>query len=88
VAEISQVVAGIFKIELGMPYSMNHVNVYLIEGSPLTLIDTGPIMEGVEDALHRSLEATGYDAARLERIIVTHSHPDHMGLAARLKAAG
>ncbi len=85
--KVVQAAEGVFKIELPMPYSMNHVNVYLVEGSPLTLIDTGPIMEGVEDALHGSLESRGYSADRLERIVVTHSHPDHMGLAARLKAA-
>lgn len=69
-----------------MPYSLDQVNTYLVEGDPLTLIDTGPIMDGVEEGLTEALNYAGHRPEELERIIVTHTHADHMGLASRLKA--
>ena len=44
-AFIKRIIPGIYKIQLSMPFRMDQVNVYLLEGKPLTLIDTGPIME-------------------------------------------
>jgi glyoxylase-like metal-dependent hydrolase (beta-lactamase superfamily II) len=84
---VQRIVPGLYKIQLSMPYQMNQVNVYLLEGAPLTLIDTGPVMKGVEEDLHEGLRRTGHAPAELQRIVITHSHPDHMGLAARLKKA-
>ena len=84
---VQRIMPGLYKIQLSMPFEMNQVAVYLLEGKPLTLIDTGPVMDGVEEDLNRALRQAGHPPAELERIIVTHSHPDHMGLAARLKEA-
>lgn len=84
-AFIQRIIPGVCKIQLSMPFRMDHVNVYLLEGSPLTLVDTGPMMEEVEEDLIGALRQLGYEPSQLQRIVLTHSHPDHMGLAARLK---
>lgn len=84
---IKRLIPGVFKIQLSMPFRMDHVNVYILEGRPLTLVDTGPMMDGIEEDLSQALGRIGHRPSRLERIILTHTHPDHMGLAARLKAA-
>jgi glyoxylase-like metal-dependent hydrolase (beta-lactamase superfamily II) len=86
VAFIKRIVPGIYKIQLSMPFRMDQVNVYLLEGKPLTLIDTGPIMEGIWEDLCGALAQTGHEPSELQRIIITHTHPDHMGFAARLKS--
>lgn len=86
-AFVQKIMPGLYKIQLSMPFGMSQVDVYLIEGTPLTLIDTGPVMDGVEEDLHEALVRTGHHPDELERIIITHSHPDHMGLAARLQKA-
>jgi len=84
-AFIQRIIPGVCKIQLSMPFRMDHVNVYLLEGSPLTLVDTGPMMEGVEEDLTGALRQLGHEPSQLERIVLTHTHPDHMGLAAHLK---
>ncbi|MDY6796555.1 MAG: MBL fold metallo-hydrolase [Actinomycetota bacterium] len=86
-ALIKRILPGLYKIRLAMPFRMDQVNVYLLEGDPLTLVDTGPVMEGTWDDLEEALRRTGHEPGRLERVIVTHTHPDHMGMAARLVEA-
>lgn len=58
------------------------VNLYLLEGEPLTLIDTGPNSPHALMALEGHLSAQGYRLADIELLVLTHEHPDHMGLAA------
>ncbi len=66
------------------PFPVGPVNLYLAEGDPLTLIDTGPRYGPTREALHRRLDEIGYPAADLGRILLTHAHADHCGLAAEL----
>jgi len=63
------------------------VNVYLLPGPPLTLVDTGPRTERAWEALEAGLAAHGYRIAGLDQLILTHAHADHYGLAARIAAA-
>ncbi len=86
-SNVTELLPGIFRIRIPLPLGPPLVNVYLVEGDPLTIVDTGPILDGVETALDAALEETGHPASELERIVVTHSHPDHRGLAARLHQA-
>lgn len=74
-------------IALPTPFPVGPVNVYLVEGKPLTLVDTGPRYEPARQALHEGLAALGYTPADLEVIVITHPHSDHCGLAAELAAA-
>jgi glyoxylase-like metal-dependent hydrolase (beta-lactamase superfamily II) len=64
-----------------------HINVYLLEGQPLTLVDTGPCTEAAWGALGAGLAAHGHRVADLEQVVITHGHVDHYGLAARIVAA-
>jgi glyoxylase-like metal-dependent hydrolase (beta-lactamase superfamily II) len=73
-------------IELPTPFPVGPVTVYLADapGEPLTLLDTGPVHPPTWSALHAGLLALGYAPARLERIVLSHAHVDHVGLAADL----
>ena len=75
-------------IELPTPFPVGPVTVYLAgaPGEPLTLIDTGPRTEDTRAALDAGLIRAGYRVTDLERIIITHAHADHFGLAAELVA--
>jgi glyoxylase-like metal-dependent hydrolase (beta-lactamase superfamily II) len=86
--ETVEIAEGIRKLQFEIPYTVQPVNIYLLEGEPVTLLDTGPIMEEVTESIPRTLSQLGYPPSSIERIIITHHHPDHMGLAARFKAAG
>ncbi|HIE39114.1 MAG TPA: MBL fold metallo-hydrolase [Anaerolineales bacterium] len=66
------------------PFPVGPVNLYLAEGDPLTLIDTGPRFGPAREALREGLAALGYRPADLGRILLTHIHGDHCGLAAEL----
>ncbi len=71
-------------IELPTPFPVGPVNVYLAEGEALTLVDTGPKADQTRTALESQLAARGYRVKDLRRIVLTHHHVDHVGLAAEL----
>ena len=62
------------------------MNVYLAEGQELTLIDVGPNTERALAALERALARLGYALEDVRRVIITHAHVDHCGLAATVIA--
>jgi len=68
--------------------SVESVQVHLIEGDPLTLVDTGTRDPASRAALESALEEIGYGLAEIERVVLTHAHPDHMGLVQSIREAG
>jgi glyoxylase-like metal-dependent hydrolase (beta-lactamase superfamily II) len=72
--------AGIHRLPIPTPFAVGRVNCYLIEDSPLTLIDTGPNSGKSLDELGAQLGQHGYSIDDLELVIVTHQHIDHLGL--------
>jgi glyoxylase-like metal-dependent hydrolase (beta-lactamase superfamily II) len=77
---------GVFRLELPMPFELRHVNVYLVrDGDRFTLIDTGLRTEESRAALDAKLGALDVRLDRIDRILITHIHPDHFGLAAELR---
>ncbi len=68
-------------ISIPTPWAVGPVNVYLLEDDPLTLIDTGPVDPASLGTLERELAAHGHRIEDLERVVLTHQHVDHWGLA-------
>jgi glyoxylase-like metal-dependent hydrolase (beta-lactamase superfamily II) len=65
------------------------VNAYLIEGERgWALVDSGMHTPEAEQALSGGLADVGIPMRALRRAFITHLHPDHMGLAGTLEAAG
>ena len=62
------------------PYAVGPVNAYLIEATPVTLVDAGINTPQAQNALFLALAAAGYFPESIEQILVTHAHPDHYGL--------
>jgi glyoxylase-like metal-dependent hydrolase (beta-lactamase superfamily II) len=71
---------GIHRFAIPTPFAVGRVNCYLIEGEPLTLVDTGPNSGKALDELTARLAERGHSLADLELIVVTHQHIDHLGL--------
>ena len=67
------------------PWAIGRVNCYLVDDDPLTLVDTGPNSGAALDELERGLRGHGRRVEDLERIVITHQHPDHEGLLDVLK---
>ncbi|HYU99598.1 MAG TPA: MBL fold metallo-hydrolase [Pyrinomonadaceae bacterium] len=71
----------IIPISLPTPFYIGPVNVYLIAEDPITLIDTGPKTKEAIDALHEGLRKARIRISDIRRIVLTHAHEDHCGLA-------
>jgi glyoxylase-like metal-dependent hydrolase (beta-lactamase superfamily II) len=81
-----EVAPGIFRLELPMPFELKHVNVYLLrDGDQFTLIDTGLQTDESRQVLNQKLAALKVRVELINRILITHIHPDHFGLAGELR---
>jgi glyoxylase-like metal-dependent hydrolase (beta-lactamase superfamily II) len=76
--------AGIHRLAIPTPFQVGRVNAYLIEDSPLTLLDSGPNSAKALDELEQALAARGHAVEDIELLIVSHQHIDHFGLASIL----
>src|SRR6266850_4048672 len=72
-------------ISLPMPFYIGPVNVYLIPEDPVTLIDTGPKTKEAVETLRAALRKEGLSVSDIRRIVLTHAHEDHCGLARALR---
>lgn len=79
---------SVHQIILPTPWEVGPVQVYLVEGDPLTLIDTGVRSPASRSALEAGLAALGHRVADVQRIVLTHYHGDHLGQTQTLRAAG
>jgi glyoxylase-like metal-dependent hydrolase (beta-lactamase superfamily II) len=76
--------AGIHRLAIPTPFMVGRINAYLIEDSPLTLIDSGPNSAKALDELEQALAARGHSVEDIELLVVSHQHMDHFGLASIL----
>src|SRR6266516_4313365 len=77
-------VSEVAQLRLPVPY-LGSVNVWLLEGDPLTLVDTGPANAEALATLEQELATHGYALEQIELVLVTHHHLDHSGLATAIK---
>ncbi|MEJ7578158.1 MAG: MBL fold metallo-hydrolase [Pyrinomonadaceae bacterium] len=72
-------------ITLPTPFPVGPVNVYLIAADPVTLVDTGPKTKEALEALRDGVRRAGLRLFDIRRILLTHTHEDHCGLAKTLR---
>src|SRR4029078_6890616 len=75
----------IHRIPVPTPFYVGPVNVYLIAEDPITIIDTGPKTKEAVTALREGLRNLGFRVSDIRRIVLTHAHEDHCGLARSLR---
>ncbi|MEO0989442.1 MAG: MBL fold metallo-hydrolase [Pseudomonadota bacterium] len=76
-----EVAPGILWMRLPLPMALDHVNVYALDdGDSWTLLDTGLDSRTSRDVWQGLLKAP-LAGRPIGRVIVTHHHPDHIGLA-------
>ncbi len=82
-----EVVPGIWKITLPVPFPLRTVNVYALVGRDgWALVDTGVGTLAAREALTVGLVRAGLSLSKLQAIVLTHHHPDHIGLSGELYA--
>ena len=75
----------IVPISVPTPFYVGPVNCYLIAEDPVTLIDTGPKTKEAVEALREGLRRAGVRVSDIRRIVLTHAHEDHCGLARSIR---
>ncbi len=76
--------SGLWWVRMPLPFALDHINLWLIEGdSGYTIVDAGIATDAVRSAWEVVL--SGLDKP-VSDILVTHFHPDHLGLASWLAA--
>jgi glyoxylase-like metal-dependent hydrolase (beta-lactamase superfamily II) len=84
--EAREVANGIWKITLPIPFPLRTVNVYALVGKDgWALVDTGMGTPDAREAFAAGLEKAHLDVAHLRAIVLTHHHPDHIGLSGELQ---
>lgn len=79
---------GIARIRVPVPFSgLDWVNVYVVaDGDQAVLIDGGVDSDEGYSAIRGGLEALGRPIESIHSMVVTHLHPDHVGIAPRLRS--
>ena len=70
----------IIKLTLPTPFAVGDVNVFLVKGDRLTLIDAGAKTEEAWFLFQQKLAELGITPHDIEQVVITHHHPDHVGL--------
>jgi len=79
--ETMPIVPGIHWLRMPLPFTLGHINLWLLEDGPgWTIVDTGVGTEEAESVWKRTLMTTMGDRP-VSRVLVTHLHPDHAGCA-------
>lgn len=76
----------IFQVKVPLPYPLRWVNSYVFRGEDgLTVMDPGLHTEEAEALWRHAANELGFGWRDIRRIVLTHHHPDHYGLAGWLQ---
>lgn len=76
-----EVADGIYWLRLPLPMALDHVNIYILrDDDGWTIVDTGMGSRKTKSMWHTVIDGP-LSGAPIKRVIVTHHHPDHVGLA-------
>ncbi|OYX23079.1 MAG: MBL fold hydrolase, partial [Rhodobacterales bacterium 32-66-7] len=86
--EVVEMQDGILWLRLPLPMALDHVNIYALDdGAGWTIIDTG-VASRRSKAIWERVLAGPLQGRPVTRVILTHHHPDHVGLAGWFQARG
>ena len=84
--QVFEIVPGIYWSRVKLPMYIDHVNVYILKDDcGLTIIDTGLNVSSCV-ANWKAILRNNFKGLSVNRVISTHHHPDHVGLAGWFKS--
>lgn len=76
-----EVAPGVHWVRMPLPFALQWINLWLLaDGDGWTIVDTGVALEQSREYWRAIFDAT-LQGKPVKRVICTHMHPDHMGLA-------
>ncbi|MHB8619135.1 MAG: MBL fold metallo-hydrolase [Chloroflexota bacterium] len=86
---VREIAPDIFLLEMPLPFPrLPVVNIYLLrDHEELAMIDCGMNVSGAYETLRGYLAELGVGFQQIRQIVVTHCHPDHVGLSGRVREA-
>ncbi|WP_448582548.1 MBL fold metallo-hydrolase [Thermaurantiacus sp.] len=82
---LAEVADGVFWLRMPLPFRLDHINLWVLDGGDhWVVVDTGLAAPAVADHWRALLAGPLHDKP-VGRILVTHYHPDHVGLAGWLQ---
>lgn len=84
-----EIAPGIYQLKVPIPDNpLGNLNCYLIEGEDgWLMVDTGWYTAEAFSSLQTGLKDLGLALTNISTMVVTHVHPDHFGLAGKIKQA-
>ena len=81
VGTVKEVADGVYWVRMPLPFALKWINLWLLrDGDGWVIVDTGVATE--ESRLHwRTIFNSVLDGLPVKRVMITHMHPDHIGLA-------
>lgn len=85
VGTVKEVADGVYWVRMPLPFALKWINLWLLrDGDGWVIVDTGVATE--ESRLHwRTVFDSVLDGLPVKRVMITHMHPDHIGLAGWIK---
>jgi glyoxylase-like metal-dependent hydrolase (beta-lactamase superfamily II) len=89
IGRVLEVAPGVMWLRMPLPFALDHINLWLLadgggdgdgDSKGWTIVDCGVANEATREAWMRVFE-TGLRGLPVKRVLVTHMHPDHIGLA-------
>ena len=79
---ITQVANDIFQVQVPVPFPLKTVNCYLARNDSVwTMIDTGLQYAPAREVWAHAFQTLQIEPRAIQKILLTHAHPDHYGLA-------
>ena len=86
-AVLTKIADDIYQVQLPLPFALNIVNVYLLRGDAgWTVVDTGLNTAAARATWQAAFDVLKMTPGEIEKIVLTHTHPDHFGMAGWLQS--